>query len=226
MLINFGVFHILNKRKFVAQAYTPSMSDFSWSEFLAGGSIVKIIDIAAKYYLKKKEVKVDVAQNIRDIEAVHHIMEKVVAETFFNRFIIFVGEDSAGILAAGKNLYITAQYEKIAHDEGLDPIIDLIQRWKADTCYYGMFSKVLSDGQLLLKTSEMDECKLKDIYQMQNIKLSKVFHLMTTKDSAKVFYCSIASTVKETITVEDKVVIDSSIDKLREIFGRHRKFYS
>lgn len=202
------------------------MSDFNWSEFLAGGSIVKIIDLAAKYYIKKKEVKIDVAQNIKDIEAIHNIMESVVRDTFFNRFIIFVGEDSAGILAAGKNLYITAQYEKIAHDEGIQPIIELIQRWKADACYYGFFSKMISDGKVVLKTDEMDSCKLKDIYDMQCIKLSKVYHLMTTKDSSKVFYCSIASTVKDTITVEDKVVIDSSIDKLREIFSRHRKFYS
>lgn len=201
------------------------MSNFSWSEFLAGGTIVKLIDVASKYYTKRKELKIDLAQNIRDISEIHHIMDTVVLDTFFNRFVIFVGEDSAGILAAGKNLYVTAQYEKIATEEGVEPIIDLIHRWKADTMYYRTFSTMLTSGACINKTSEMDSCKLKDLYDMQGITLSHMYHLMTTKDSSRVFYCLIASTIKEDAPTEDRVLIDSSIDKLREIFERHKKFY-
>lgn len=198
---------------------------FDWSEFLGGSAITALIQGGWQYMNKRKETKVDLGQNIKDISEIHSIMESVVAETFFNRFIIFVGEDSAGILAAGKNLYVTAQYEKIAQEEGLEPIIDIIHRWKADTAYYKIFSEVLTNGFVRLKTAEMENSKLKDIYTMQNIKLSKVYHLMTTKDHSRVFYCSVASTVKDDTTTEDKVFIESSIDKLRDIFARHRKFY-
>jgi hypothetical protein len=201
--------------------------DFSLSEFLAGSAIGIVVKEGISYWKRKTETKVDLAQNTKDISDVHRIMENVVSNTFYNRFMVFVGEDSAGILAAGKNLYITAQYEKLLQEEGVEikPIIDTIQRWKADTNYYDMFSKMLSEGSVKIKTSDMPPSRLKDIYLMQGVKSCKVYHLMTTKDHSKVFFCSVASTIREEATDEDRVVIGSAIDKLIDIFKRHQKFY-
>lgn len=201
--------------------------DFSLSEFLAGSAMGIVVKEGISYLKRKTETKVDLAQNTRDISNVHRIMENVVNTTFYNRFMVFVGEDSAGVLAAGKNLYVTAQYEKLAHEEGkeIKPIIDQIQRWKADTTYYDMFSKMLSEGVVKIKTEDMPPCRLKDIYLMQGVKSCKVYHLMTTKDYSKVFYCSVASTIREEATDEDRVVIGSAVDKLTDIFKRHQKYY-
>ena len=200
--------------------------NFSLSEFLAGSAMGIVVKEGISYWKRKTETKIDLAQNTKDISNVHRIMENVVNTTFYNRFMVFVGEDSAGVLAAGKNLYVTAQYEKIYSEDGdIKPIIDTIQRWKADTPYYEMFSKMLADGSVRLKTSEMPQCRLKDIYLMQGVKSCKVYHLMTTNDNSKVFYCSVASTIREEATDEDRVVIGSAIDKLIDIFNRHKKFY-
>lgn len=203
------------------------MPDFSWSEFLAGSAVAKGLDEVIRYYRKKNEVKVDMGENARDIANVHRIMESVVKETLFDRFIILVGEDSAGVLAAGKNLYVTAQYEKINNDkdETLQTISEEIYRWKADTPYYDLFSEMLTKGSVTIKTESMPPSKLKDIYVTQNVKVSKIYHLMTTKDSAKVFYCSIASTIVDEARPECRVIIDSAIDKLIDIFSRHKRFY-
>jgi len=199
--------------------------EFSLSEFLAGGSITLLLREAISFIKRKTEYKVDLAKNTADIANVHRIMEGVVRATFYDRFMVFYAEDSAGILAAGKNLYVTAQYEKLSTEHEITPIIDNIQRWKADTPYYEMFSKMLTDGVVKMRTEDMQPCKLKDIYTMQGVKSCKVYHLMTTKDNAKVFYCSVASTVREEATDEDRVIISSAIDKLIDIFGRHKKFY-
>lgn len=202
------------------------MADFSWSEFLAGSAVAKGVDEVLRYYRRKNEIKVDMGQNARDIADVHRIMESVVRETYFDRFILFYAEDSAGVLAAGKNLYVTAQYEKInTENETLKPIIDDIQRWKADTPYYDIFSEMLTKGTVTIKTKSMPDSKLKDIYITQGVKVAKVYHLMTTKDSSKVFYCSIASTAVEEAKPECRVIINSAVDKLIDIFSRHKRFY-
>ena len=202
------------------------MTDFSWSEFLAGSAVAKVVEEAYKYRRKKMESKVDMAENARDIADVHRIMESIVRETYFDRFMVFVGEDSAGVLAAGKNLYITAQYEKInLENESLTHICEDIQRWKADTPYYDLFSEMLTKGNVTIKTETMPSSKLKDIYTTQKIKISKLYHLMTTKDSDKVFFCSIASTRVDEAKADDRFLIDSSVDKLINIFNKHRKFY-
>ncbi len=202
------------------------MADFSWSEFLAGSAVAKIIDEIIRYRRRKFEAKIDMGQNAKDIGEVLKIMKYIVAGTMYDRVIIFMGEDSAGILAAGKNLYITAQYEEVdGTNERLHPIIDDIQRWKADPPYYDLYSEMLTKGKVVIKTDAMPQSKLKDIYLTQGVKISKVYHLMTTKDSSKVFYCSIASTATDETSSEDRFLIESSVDKLIEIFRRHKKFY-
>ena len=201
------------------------MSEFSWSEFLAGTATAKAFEEILRYYRRKNEVKVDMAQNARDIAEVHRVMETVVRETMFDRFIIFMGEDSAGVLAAGKNLYITAQYEKLDPDSKLHPIIQDIQRWKADTPYYDIYSEMLTKGCCDILTENMKPGKLKDIYATQGIKMAKVYHLMTTKDCSKVFFLSIASTFVSEASAEDRFQISSAVDRLADIFNRHKKFY-
>ena len=203
------------------------MADFSWSEFLAGSATAAVVKETFSYFKRKTESRVDMAANARDIADIHRIMESVVEETSYNRFLLCVGEDSAGVLAAGKNLYITAQYEKIhkGQDERLEHICDQIQRWKADTPYYDIYSEMLTKGMVQITYDTMPQSKLKDIYTTQNIKSARVYHLMTTKDSAKVFYCSVASTLKNELSAADRVIIDSAVDKLINIFKKHQKFY-
>ena len=203
------------------------MGDFSWSEFLAGSAVAKVVEEVVKYRRRKLESTVNMADNARDIADIHRIMESVVEETSYNRFLLCLGEDSAGVLAAGKNLYITAQYEKInrSEDGRLEHISDQIHRWKADVNYYDLYSEILTKGMVQLKYDTMPSSKLKDIYTSQNVKSARVYHLMTTKDSAKVFFCSVASTLKDEPSASDRVIIDSAIDKLTNIFQKHRKFY-
>ena len=202
------------------------MTDFSWSEFLAGSAVAKVVEEVVKYRRRKLETKIDMGENARDIADVHRIMESIVRETFFDRFMVFVGEDSAGVLAAGKNLYITAQYEKVStENETLSTIAHEIQRWKADTQYYDLFSEMLTKGKVNVKTETMPDSKLKDIYLTQGVKTAKIYHLMTTRDSSKVFFCSIASTVVSEAKADDRFLIDSAVDRLTNIFQKHRKFY-
>ena len=202
------------------------MGDFSWSEFLAGSAVAKLVEEIVRYRRRKLESKIDMASNARDIADVHRIMESIVKDTYFDSFLINYAEDSAGVLAAGKNLYVTCQYEKISSEnEALKPIQDEIQRWKADTQYYDVFSEMLTKGKVTINTELMPDSKLKDVYIMQGVKIAKLYHLMTTRDSSKVFFCSIASTVVEEAKADDRFLIDSAVDRLTNIFQKHRKFY-
>lgn len=200
-------------------------SSFSWSEMLGGGLVTLLVSKYLEYRKQKRGARVDMAQNSKDIAEVYRIMRHVTKASFFDRVMVFVGEDSAGILAVGKNLYITCQYEEIEPESPVQEIREDIQRWRADAPYYDVYSEMLMKGVAIVKTEEMPEGKLKNIYKMQGIKTAFICHLMTTKDHSKVFFCSIASSVKDEPTEEDMFIINSSVDKLVEIFARHKKFY-
>ncbi len=200
--------------------------EFSWSEFLAGSSIAAIVTEAIKYYRKKNEAKFNLVDNMNDITHVHESMEYVVDHTVFDRMMIFCGQDSAGILAAGKKLYISAQYEKFyRHNEKMQSIASMIQRWEADTEYYKMFSRILQGEIYKIKVPDMPDCKLKDIYTSQGVKYSEIGHLMTTNDNSLVFYYSMASSSDDKTNADDRMIADSQLSIIKNVFEKHKKFY-
>lgn len=200
-------------------------SSFSWSEMLGGGLVTLLVTKWLEYRAQKRGAKVDMAQNSKDIAEVYRIMRHTIKASVYERVMVFVGEDSAGILAVGKNLYVTCQYEEIDPDSLIREIREDIQRWRADAEYYEVYSEMLRKGCVEVKTVDLPNSKLKTIYEMQGIKSAFICHLMTTKDHSKVFFCSIATTVRETPSSEDRFIINSSVDRLVEIFNRHKKYY-
>jgi hypothetical protein len=202
---------------------TYKMSTFDWSEFLAGSSVTALVTEGIRYLRVKKEKQIDAASSIRDISQITKIMREIVADTFFDRFMVFVGEDSAGAIVAGKKLFISSIYEEYDSEAKIEPIE--IHRWQADSEYYEMFADMLLKGMIEIETEKMPKCKLKTIYESQGVKRSLVFHLATTKGLEKVFFCSIATLRDKEIPSDDKARVDSAVDRLRYIFEKYKKFH-
>lgn len=203
--------------------------EFSLSEVLAGGVGTILMQELVKFIKSKRSNRNILAETSRDINEIYNIMKHVVRNTCFERIVIYRGEDSAGVLAAGKNLYITAMYEELdnSKDEiAIDSMLDMIIRWKADSEYYKLFSEMLSNGNITLITKEMPSSNLKDIYEGSKITYSKIFHLMTTKSNATVFFCSIATRATINPLPEDRAKLTSAISQLQHIFHKHRKYHT
>lgn len=198
---------------------------FSLSEFLAGSTALYLVTKLFEWIKQRKLDKLDPAQSMRDIQRIHEIMEEVVKVTNFERMVVFKAEDSAGVIVPGKIMYITALYEKIYHDEDrpVNSIIHRVKRWRSDAQYYQMMADLLTKGSVTITFDEMPPCNLKDLYETDNIVYSQVHHLMTTEDKSKIFYCSVVSKVTKNPHAEDKVLINSAINELVDIFSRHSK---
>lgn len=203
-----------------------SFMTFSLSEVLAGSTTLFLVTKLFKWIEGWRNSKVDLAQNMRDIQEIHMVMEELVKETSYERITIFYAEDSAGIIAPGKIMYITAIYEKTHQndDNQIRSIIKSIQRWESDTPYYGMISDVISRGHIELITENMPNSNLKDLYKSDNIKYSNVFHLLTTKNKSKVYYCSVVTRATINPHVDDRVYLTSAISKIKDLFKRNSKY--
>lgn len=192
-----------------------------WMEFLSGSAAGAVITEVGRYIREKRKNKIDLTKNAQDMaEITNQIFPSILENTLFNRVMIFKATNSAGVIAPGKILKVTAIYEDV---RDLDRIIDDIQEWKADNHYYKIFSDVLTQGQVQLITDEMPDSKLKTIYKNQGIKYSEIYHLTTTPDNSKVFYISIASSMVGNASSEARYYIDVAVDKLRNIFDAHKK---
>jgi hypothetical protein len=203
------------------------MAEFSWSELLAGSAAGVAIREVVSYWRKKNEMKVDLSSNVSEIYHLIKCMEEIVDNTTFDRMMILKGEDSAGILAAGKKLYVSAQYEKMYRlHETMQPTAQLIQRWEADHEYYKIFSDMLTNGVVKVLTSNMPDSKLKDTYTAQGVKYSELGHLMTTNDSSTVFYYQLNTSVSTHTEAEDRNITDGNVSIIKSIFAKHKKFYN
>jgi len=203
------------------------MAQFSWSELFAGSAAGILVRELISYWRKKNEMKVDLSNNAADIYRLIQCMENIVDSTVFDRIIILKGEDSAGILAAGKKLFISAQYEKMYRlNETLQPTAQLIQRWESDLEYYKIYSDMLKNGVVQILTSEMPPSKLKDTYTSQGIKYSEIGHLMTTNDSSIVFYYQLNTSLSTETADNDRSIVDGNISIIKNIFLNHKKYYN
>lgn len=199
---------------------------FSLSEVVASGTTLFLVTKLFEWIKSRKKAKLDPSQSIRDIQQIHTIMEEVVKETSYDRMIVFKAEDSAGIIVPGKVMYITAIYEKIhqTDEHQIGSIIKKIQRWRSDGQYYGMVADILSKGFIELITEQMPICNLKDLYEADKVIFSTVYHLITTDDKSKIFYCSLVNRTSTNPHIEDKVLVNSAINRLVDIFSRHSKY--
>lgn len=192
-----------------------------WTEFLSGSAAGALVTEIGRYVREKRKGKIDLAENARDMtEITNQIFPSILENTLFNRVMIFKATNSAGVIAPGKVLKVTAIYEDVRE---LERIIDDIQEWKADAQYYSIFSDILTKGQIYLNTDDLQESKLKAMYKAQGIKYAEAYHLVTTPDNSKVFYVSIASSLVNSPSSEARYIIDVAVDKLRTIFDKHKK---
>lgn len=199
---------------------------FSLSEVVASGTTLFLVTKLFEWIKSRKKAKLDPSQSIRDIQQIHTIMEEIVKETSYDRMVVFKAEDSAGIIVPGKVMYISAIYEKIhqTDEHQIGSIIKKIQRWHSDGQYYGMVADILSKGTVELITEQMPMCNLKDLYEADKVVFSTVYHLITTDDKSKIFYCSVVNRTNKNPHIEDKVLVNSAINRLVDIFSRHSKY--
>lgn len=202
---------------------TARNMDFSLSEFLAGTAFGELTRAGIRYFQSKTENKLDIAASVRDIAQCHHIMQEVIRQTLFDRFIIFEAEDSAGKIVAGKRVLVTSIYEEYDPESNI-PRVE-IDRWQSDGYYYDVFADMLTKGTKTILFDEMPESKLKNIYMTQGVKISHVCHLATTDNSAKVFYCSVSSTVRDFSDSNDMAMMESGVDRLKAIFEKYKNFH-
>ena len=192
-----------------------------WTEFFSGSAAGAIVTEVGRYLREKSKRKVDISQNARDMaEITNSLFPLILEETLANRVVIYRATNSAGVIAPGKTLKVTAIYED---SREVNRLLEDIQDWKADSHYYQLFSNILTEGCTKIVTSELPvDCKLNTLNKAHLVKYSEIYHLTTTPDNAKVFYISIDSTIVDSFDTQSKYHIEIAINKLRNIFEKHK----
>lgn len=193
-----------------------------WTDFLGGGATGALITQLGTIYREWRKGKVDMVKNAQDMAEIHNTLFPMLLEkTSCNRVMIFRATNTAGVIAPGKILKISAVYEDT---RDMSRIIDDIQDWRADAPYYQMFSELVTNGAVKKHTIDLqDDSKLKTIYTAQGVLYNEIYHLTTTPKNDKVFFCSIGTSKVNDFNQADRYYIDIVVNRLQNIFEKHKR---
>lgn len=193
----------------------------NWWDFLGSSAVGALVTQAGLYLRARWKNKTDITKNAQDMAEIHnYLFPFLLDNTECNWIVIFRGTNSAGKIAPGKILKVSGVYEDT---RSVPRIIDDIQDWRADAHYYQLFSEMMTNGFVKIRTADLpEESKLKTIYTQQGVTYSEIYHLTTTKADDKVFYCTIASTTVEKFSNKERYHVDIVISRLRNIFDKQK----
>lgn len=145
------------------------------------------------------------------------IIDRVVAKTNCERFLILKVENGGGKPRVGANLYASVIFESLKK-----PFISVkseYQRLLVDPMYVKMLSDIGLTQHNPLHVNKMKSGILKRLYQSEGVKYSEIHYIGETDTS---FYFASIATSKddcEFSDLNDRVEIEISINKIRNIFN-------
>jgi hypothetical protein len=166
-----------------------------------GKSVIKSVDV----------------ENLPDVQSV---INRVIDETGIQRVLIMKTENGGGKPRLGAHLYTSIMYE--AFKSPLYSTKNDYQRMLVDDIYVKMLSDIGPTTHNNLSVVKMKDGLLKRVYLRDGVKYSEVYYITETDDA---FIYMTFSTTDENERFDDpndRVEIDISVSKIRNLFGPHK----
>ena len=118
-------------------------------------------------------------------------LEKLKHEIHAPRVLLLSTANGGGLPSPAGPLYISAIDE--APDANIPPVLDRVQGIRTDKHYEQMLMRIIDNGFVEIKTSELPDCLLRDYYLSDKIEYAIVYAVASLED--KFVYLSVAWTV-------------------------------
>jgi len=110
-----------------------------------------------------------------DISLIYEAMHDIVANTTINRVLILATHNGGHEIKPGTKLYGSVLYETVAQ-----PFVSVkasYQNIPLDAAYVQVLVELLTNGSVGTVTDTMPKGVLKDLYEREGVKFSKLFYL-------------------------------------------------
>lgn len=204
------------------------------NSLLTGGVAVALIGVASQvllWYLNNRTPSVNGEEELAyedlghaeldkfdNVPEIQYIIDRVIASSAVDRFLILKTENGGGKPRLGSHLYSSVMYESTSKE--LKSVKDDYQRLLVDDIYVRMLSDIGLGVPNKLKVVDMKDGILKNIYKVEGVSYSEVHYIGETDNTF--FYLSVGTT-NENNTFDDpmdRVEIEIAISKVRNIFKK------
>jgi hypothetical protein len=153
------------------------------------------------------------SKQIKKIVRIYDEMHRVVELTEVQRFIIFKAHNGGGLIRTNTPLFVSALHED--YSAPFTSVKETYQQVSVDGEYIRMLSAICENKSVKLKTSEMKEGLLKDIYVAEGVRYAEIYFL--GQDRKNLYFTSIASAWEDgwSKDPEQELVVKLAINSIR-----------
>lgn len=170
----------------------------------------------------------NITKAIHATSEVYEIMNSLVNECGVSKVLILKSENGGGVPKLGSPIYGSVVAEVVRKPS--KSILHTWQRQRVDESYNDVLNQIIKNEEgITLRTNELDDGYLKNIYLASNITESYVFLISKTKKSVvygSIYFSSNCSSVTnkfEDLKPEQKDYLRYAINRIREIFNEYPK---
>lgn len=152
---------------------------------------------------------------IKKVVEIYDIMNGIIHDTDVERILVFKGHNGGGLIKPGSELYSSCIYEEFV--QPFKSVKTIYQNLPLDKEYVKILLDICSNKEVKIRTENLPDCFLKNIYLSENVKESHLYYLYQDKKS--VYYCSLATSkdVNNLNTPAQVVAKTIGIKRIREI---------
>lgn len=167
------------------------------------------------------ELKSIIQSVTADIANILYFMDDVILKTDAAKVVLLKCHNGGDVPNISGPLYSTVLYE--AKRPGEERVADRWQKQPLDEQYILMLMRLFKEKKIVISTSELKECILKDIYVSSGVIFSKVVEVYVSQ--GKYFYLSVVYKKSPSeLRPEEKDEIRNCVNKIRNTYIRNSKY--
>jgi hypothetical protein len=152
---------------------------------------------------------------------INQLMRACISKTPLDRFLILKLTNGANELINGKIKRYLASVINEEHRDIHVSVRELYQNIPVDDDYKKMVLRAYEKKFYEFVTEKEPNCDLKQIYEREGIKYALIYYIHT--QGSVLYFCSLSSYERNSISKEDLYIIDNTIAQIRESY---RKYYT
>lgn len=215
-----GVTYTLNKADWMDAILDFIEKTIGHLVTLAGGAFG--MHFVKKLMQAKEDSTKTMQWNIDNLAQLHRAMDKVLANTSADRFLILKGSNGGGVPKPGSPYFVSVIHA-VRKDGDSNNLVESYQNLLVDLHYLEMLSDILLKGSVTFKVSKMPKGLLQRIYQSEGVTSSTVFSI--AKSETELFFGIIATHRPDgdLLAPSEVLPIELGINEIRNVFGKYRK---
>lgn len=171
---------------------------------------------------RRKQAEAKFTDQLRSVRDIYAAMNALRKRDEIDRVFLLEISNCGDKPKPGSVMY--AKAVEIAIDRHRFELLERYKRVRLDEAYISMLLKVKASGWYDFEVEHHESCMLKNYYEAEGVKFSRIFHLFTDPEDEKMFIMSVSTKQKNQLFESTGLqsYIFTEVDVIKNTFSKFR----